>query len=35
MIDANYAKTVQSTMRKYSKKVSRGNDLIVKGSFVT
>ena len=35
MVDANYAKTVQNTMRKYNKKVSRGNDSIVKGSFVT
>ena len=35
MVDANYAKTVQNTMRKYNKKVSRGNDSIVKGNFVT
>ena len=35
MVDANYAKTVQNTMRKNNKKVSRGNDSIVKGSFVT
>ena len=35
MVDANYAKTVQNTMRKYNKKVSRGNDSIVKSSFVT
>jgi hypothetical protein len=35
MVDANYAKTVQNTMRKYNKKVSGGNDSIVKGSFVT
>jgi hypothetical protein len=35
MIDANYAKTVQNNMRKYNKKVSRGNDSIVKGNFVT
>ena len=26
---------LQNTMRKYNKKVSRGNDSIVKGSFVT
>jgi hypothetical protein len=35
MVDANYAKTVQNTMRKNNKKVSRDNDSIVKGSFVT
>jgi hypothetical protein len=35
IVDANYAKTVQNTMRKNNKKVSRGNDSIVKGSFVT
>ena len=29
MVDANYAKTVQNTMRKYNKKVSRGYDSIV------
>jgi hypothetical protein len=33
MVDANYAKTVQNNMRKYNKKVSRGNDSIVKGNF--
>ena len=35
MVDANYAKTVQNSIRKYNKKVSRDNDLIAKGSFVT
>ena len=35
MVDANYAKTVQNTMRKYNKKVSSGNNSIVKGGFVT
>ena len=34
IIDANYAKTVQNNMRKYNKKVSRGSDSIIKGSFV-
>jgi hypothetical protein len=34
MVDANYAKAVQNTMRKYNKKVSRGNDSIVKGSLI-
>ena len=29
MVDANYTKTVQNTMRKYNKKVSRGYDSIV------
>ena len=33
MVDANYAKTVQNTMRKYNTKVSRGSDSIVKGSL--
>jgi hypothetical protein len=33
MVDANYAKTVQNTMRKNNKKVSRGNDSIVKDSL--
>jgi hypothetical protein len=35
MLDRNYKKSVENTMRKYNKKVSKSNAKIEKGSFVT
>ena len=35
MMDRNYKKSVENTMRKYNKKVSKSNSKIEKGSFVT
>ena len=35
MLDRNYEKSVENTMRKYNKKVSKSNAKIEKGSFVT
>jgi uncharacterized membrane protein YukC len=34
MLDRNYKKSVENTMRKYNKKVSKSNAKIEKGSFV-
>ena len=35
MLDRNDSKSVENTMRKYNKKVSKSNAKIEKGSFVT